>query len=531
VDPPTQHQTSAIDSLGRGTIVMVFGTFALLLLNFIGRVYIARHMSVPQFGDFNLGLALAGLLALVALVGLHQAMARTIAENPDPALRRRVIRWAAVITGITAFTSSALVYFFAGSIAAVFDPAQSGPLTLVFRLFSITVGLTLLCTFLASIFQGFEDTLPNAWLNQAVQPAAFVVFVFVFFYFHLSLEGALLAWVISNVVTFVALLAYTIRRLPKHLPTGPLPHRDLPPGLVSLSFALWGVTTLTFVTAYVDTLILGVFWPELDVGIYSAVMTLARLILVVSAAVTYIFLPVAARLKGQGDTKTLGEMFVTTTRWMMVFTVPIFFLFAILPNDSISTVFGPSYLPGSGALVLITVGALISILFGPVNAALAGIGATRPLLISTGISAGSNIALSLALIPTFGLMGAAIAWTVARVLYPATASVAFYWQLGIQPFRRSLLYPLGLSLAVGIPVFFGFLYLPHPSWIVFPLYFVGVALCIAAVLVTRSVEEGDFVACRVAERLVGRPLPRLRRILERSLPTPIGEVTDGSRLP
>ncbi len=529
MDPPSEHRASAIDSLGRGTIVMVFGTFALLLLNFIGRVYIARHLSVTQFGDFNLGLALTGLLALVALVGLHQAMARTIAENPDPALRRRIIRWAAAITGVTAFTSSALVFYFAGSIASFFDPAQSGPLTLVFQLFSVTVGLTLLCTFLASIFQGFEDTVPNAWLNQAVQPAAFVVFVFVFFYFHLDLESALLAWTASYGVTFVALLVYSIRRLPKHLPRGPLPHRDLPPGLLGLSFALWGVTTLTFVTAYVDTLILGVFWPELDVGIYSAVMTLARLILVVSAAVTYIFLPVAARLTGVGDTKTLGETFVTTTRWMMVFTVPIFLIFAILPTDSITTVFGPNYVGGAEALVLITVGALISILFGPVNAALAGAGATRPLLISTGISALSNIVLSLALIPKYGLMGAAIAWTVARVLYPATASLAFCWRVGIQPFHRSLVYPLTLSLAVGIPLFVGILFVPHPYWIVFPLYFVGVALCIGAVLVTRSVEEGDFVACRAAERLVGRPLPWLRHLLERSLPTP-REVSDGPPL-
>jgi O-antigen/teichoic acid export membrane protein len=509
-------ETSAIDSLGKGTVVMVFGTMALLLLNFIGRVYTARHLPVAEFGDFNLGLALAGLLSLVALVGLHQAMARTIAESPDPAVRRRIIRWAAGITAATATASSALVYYFAASLASVFGSGASAQLTVVFQLFSVTVGLTLLCTFLASIFQGFEDTVPNAWLNQAVQPAAFVVFVVIFFTFHLALEGALLAWVISNVVTFLALVVYSVRRLPKYLPPGEAAP-ELPPGLLSLSFALWGVTTLTFVTAYVDTLILGAFWPETQVGIYSAVMTLARLILVVSAAVTYIFLPVAARLKGLGDMETLGRMFLTTTRWIMVFTVPIFFLFAILPTNSIATVFGISYTPGTTALVLITAGALVSVLFGPVNAALAGMGSTRPLLVSTGISAGANVALSFALIPTYGLMGAALAWTVARVLYPATAAAALYLTDGIHPFHGSLLRPLGVSLAAGIPLFVAIKYSPHPAWLVFPLYFVGLGVCLAAVLVTRSIEAGDLVACRIAERVLGRPLPRLRRILERSM--------------
>jgi len=393
----------------------------------------------------------------------------------------------------------------------------------------VTVGLTLLCTFLASIFQGFEDTVPNAWLNQAVQPAAFVVFLVIFFAFHLELEGALLAWVVSNIVTFLGLVVYSVRRLPSHIPPVP-PSKELPTGLLSLSFALWGVTTLTYVTAYIDTLILGAFRPEVQVGVYSAVMTLARLILVVSAAVTYIFLPVAARLQGQGDMATLKEMFVTTTRWIMIFTVPIFFILALLPTDSISTVFGPGYTGGASALVLITAGALVSVVFGPVNAALAGLGSTRPLLVSTGISAGANVALSFLLIPTYGLMGAAVAWTVARVLYPATAAAAFYLSHGIHPFHRTLLRPLLLSLAVGALLFFGILFIPHPAWVVFPLYFVGLFICVGAVFLTRSVEAGDLVACRIVERIAGRPLPRLRGIFERSLISRPAEAADGVRV-
>jgi O-antigen/teichoic acid export membrane protein len=456
-------------------------------------------------------------------------MARSIAENPDPVARRRIIRWTATVTAITSISTSLAVYFFAAQIARLFDPSQTVVLTEVFQFFSVTVGLTLLCTFLASIFQGFEDTVPNAWLNQAVQPASFAVFIVILLQFHLALEGALTAWVISNVVTFSALLVYSIRRLPKHLTSGPS-NAPLPKGLFSLSFALWGVTTLTFVTAYVDTLILGAFRPAEQVGIYSAMMLLARLILVVGAAVTYIFLPVAARLSGLKDMKTLGEMFVTTARWMMIFTIPIFFLFTLLPNQSINTVFGKSYASGDLALVLISVGAFISILFGPVNAALAGMGVTRPLLISTGISAAANAVLSLTLIPTYGLLGAAIAWTTARFLYPASAMSGLYSASGIHPFRRTLLVPLGLTLVVGLPLFYAFSLLHHP-WMVFPLYFVGLGLCIGMVLLTRSVERGDFVACRMAERVLGRPLPWLQRLLERSLTSHGAEMVDRAPLP
>jgi len=228
---------------------------------------------------------------------------------------------------------------------------------------------------------------------------------------------------------------------------------------------------------------------------------------------------------------TLDEMFVTTTRWIMVFTLPIFFLFTILSTNSIATVFGAKYDAGSLALELITAGALVSVTFGPVNAALAGMGATRPLLVSTGISAGANVALSFGLIPTFGLLGAAVAWTVARVLYPATASGALYSMHKIHPFHRTLLVPLGVSLAVGLPLFVGILWLPHPGWVVFPLYFVGLALCLGAVLFTRSVEPGDFVVLRIGEQVLGRPLPWLRRLLERSLSPKAARRSDVPGLP
>ena len=504
----------AIDSIGRGTVFMVLGTFALFLLTFVGRILVARRLPPELFGDFNLGLALAGLLSLVALLGLHQAVARTLGEHRDPATRRRVIRWAAAITSMMAFGSSIAVYLLATPIAEIFDPAEASNLTSVFQLFSVTVGVTLVCTFIASVFQGFEDTVPNAWINQAVQPGAFVVFVYVFFAFHLQLEGALIAWVLSNLVTLSALLIYAWRRLPLHLPPGPSAH-ELPSGMLVLSLALWGVTTLTFVTLYIDTLILGHYRPESQVGIYSAVMLLARLVLVGSASMTYIFLPVTARLVGEKDYATIRSSFVTTSRWVLLLTLPMFFDFVFLPNDSIQLVFGRAYLSGDLALVLIATAALVSVAFGPVNVTLAGMAMTRPLLLATAISAGTNVVLSFALTPTYGLMGAAIAWSVARVLYPATGAAALYSDHRITPLRPTLVRPLLVTLAVGIPTFVVIGFVPHPDWVVIPLFFFAAGLFLASILVTRSVEEGDMIVCRILERMIGRPLPKLQRFLLR----------------
>jgi O-antigen/teichoic acid export membrane protein len=525
---PGEH-ADAIISLGRGTSVMVVSTVLLLLFSFIGRVAVARHLTLTDFGDFNLAISFTGFLSLVALLGLHQAIARTLAHESDPGMRRKVIRLGFAVTATAAVVASTSVYLLAPQLAMLFSggiPANDPDLTLVFRLFSFTLAMTLGTTFLASIFQGFENAGPNAWFNQTAQPAAFVVFVLAFLTLHLTLFTATLAWLLSNVTMFIGIVIYSAIRLPRYLPKAPASTRPIQ-GLFSLSIALWGVTTMQFVTAYADTLILGVFWPESQVGLYSAAMTLARLILAGNGALTFIFLPVAARLHRQGDVDALRKVFVTSTRWVLVITLPLFLLFSIMPALSLTAVYGASYAPAGAALGLITIGAFFSVLVGPVNSCLAGVGMTRQLLMTTVVSAGTNVVLSFALIPHFDLTGGAISWAISRALYPGSGLLSLWAVHRITPFRRPLLAPVGVALAIGVPAFYGLSLLALPYWTVYPLFFVGVGIFLLALFITRSIEEGDLVAFHHLERVIGRSFPRVARLLEWGLhvPRPLGAVT------
>ncbi|MCI4338055.1 MAG: oligosaccharide flippase family protein, partial [Thermoplasmata archaeon] len=289
----------------------------------------------------------------------------------------------------------------------------------------------------------------------------------------------------------------------------------IPRGMMSLSLSLWGVTTLSYVTAYIDTLILGVYRPEATVGVYAAALTLGRLLLAANGALTYIYLPVTARLQSNRDFDSIRSTFVTSTRWILVVTVPLFLLFFALPTQSLIAVYGSAYSSGSLALAIVTAGSLISVAVGPVNACLAGLGMTRWLLLTAVVSAGINTALSFGLIPIFGLNGASVAWTVARVAYPVSGLAGLYVAHRIHPFTRTLLAPLLLTVGIGVPLFYLIGWMGAPNWVVFPLYGVGVLLYLGATFLTRSVERGDLVLCRFIERGVGRPLPFLVRLLER----------------
>ncbi|HKV90192.1 MAG TPA: oligosaccharide flippase family protein [Thermoplasmata archaeon] len=513
----------SLNIVGTGTAVMAASTVLLLVFSLFGRVGVARAYGLEAWGQFSLGLALTGLLSLVALLGLNQAVARSISFETDPAERHALIRWSLLITTAAAAVVSTLVYVLAPELAALF---RNPGLTVVFRLFSTTIGFQMLAAMIAAIFQGFEDSAPNAWFNGVAAPGLFVVFLLGVLVLHWGFTAALVAYTASQGVTLGLLVVYLLRRLPRYLP--PAQHVPARPRsqLWTLSVALWGVASLQFVTAYVDTLILGAFRSTDAVGLYSGAMTLARLLLVANGALTYVYLPTAARLVAANDRETIRRTFVTSTRWTLALTVPMFLVLFCLPTWSLTEVFKGSFAGGALALQILVLGSFFSVTLGPVNACLAGMGYARPLLVTTGVAAGANVALSFGLIPFFGLVGASVAWTAARCLYPGVGLAYLYRTDRVNPYRRILLAPVFVTLAVGVPVFLLTGTLPLPHWVVFPLYFAGVGLFVAALLATRSLDPGDAVLANVLEKLAGRPLPWVRRLIVRfsadAAPAPIG---------
>lgn len=495
-------------SVGRGTAILVVGTFVLFLASFLSRVLIAQSYSLDDWGSFSLALALTGLLSLVGLAGLDQAAARSLSYERDPATRRTIVRYTLAVSAASAVISSLLVFLAAPVLGAAF---HASVLVGVFQLFAITVGFGLLSLMLAALFQGFEDAAPNALFNQILNPVLFVVAVAAAVVWHLGFEWVLVGYVVADGIALAALIGYALLRLPSYLPSAvssaPVPN------LWTLAVSFWGVGSLSFVTAFLDTLILGLFRPAGDVGLYAAGMVLARVILVGNGALTYIYLPVASGLARSRRMDLLRATYVAGTRWSLLIVTPFFVVFTFLPGAALAAVFGPSYLAGATPLRILAVAAFASVVVGPVNACLAGLGEVRTLLGTTALSAGTNLVLSFALIPVYGAVGAAVAWGVARVVYPGAGLLALHRRHRVSSGHPSLTRPTLLTLGLVIPLFLALGALSLTAWVVVPAGLAVFGITVLSMLATRSILPGDHAIARMAERAVRRPLPRLRRLL------------------
>jgi O-antigen/teichoic acid export membrane protein len=245
-------------------------------------------------------------------------------------------------------------------------------------------------------------------------------------------------------------------------------------------------------------------------------MNLTRLLLVGTGTVTFIYLPITSRLRRQQDYHGLRETYVTVTRWMALLTLPLTYVFFFDPALSLGFTFGPGQVGGAPALSLLVLANTVAILLGPCVSTLGGLGETRMVMWFTMVSAGTNIVLCFVLIPPFVMIGAAVAWSVARLVFPILSLARIHQEHQISPFRRTFIRPAALSTAILVPLFL--FVLPKNSELFLPiLILLPFVVFGAAILATRSVDRGDLQFILAAERKLGPAVAPIRRLPESRL--------------
>lgn len=494
----------------RGTLFVIVSTLCLVLFNFLSRVLLVRSISTADWSTFSLGLALAGLLSSFGSLGLPNAVARSLPYASSDAERRTIVRAGLWVAGGSAVVLAAALWGLAPELARLLNDPQIG---LGLEFFSVAVASSIVSTLLAAIFQGYADVTPNALFVQIANPALFVVFLGAAFVLppgHLTYPAALAAYALANVATLAAVTGYALRRLPRRLPPGPLAP-ETRERLFRFAAPLFVAGAMSSLAGFGDTIVLGVF-HHAEVGVYTASLTLARLLQIGINAASYIFLPVATRFLRRENPRAVGLTYVTVTKWMVLLSMPLFLLFVLLPQRSLDFVYGPNYSAIVLPLQLAVAGAFAATLLGPGAPVQIAYGRVR-LLAYNSIAAGlADVGIAVLLVPKYGYVGAATAWGLSNVLYAGLCLAEIALLERIHPFRRHFLVPLALTL---VPISLLLLPLrgdlpPHWYWlIVLGLAFAGVF--VLAVVLTGSVDEGDELLLGAVERILGRPMPGLRR--------------------
>ena len=172
-----------------------------------------------------------------------------------------------------------------------------------------------------------------------------------------------------------------------------------------------------------DRLILGHFIEAQRIGIYAVASSVAGLCPLVLQSVNTIFGPIIADLHARQEQQLLLRLYRTITKWVIGLTLPLI-LVLIFFSRAIMGIFGPEFQVGSSVLAILSVGQLVNVGTGSVGNLLFMSGNQRlmvPIQIAVAFSA---LVANVTLIPTLGILGAAIVASLA-------IAITNVWFLGV----------------------------------------------------------------------------------------------------
>lgn len=178
--------------------------------------------------------------------------------------------------------------------------------------------------------------------------------------------------------------------------------------ILATSLPMLMTATLTFVIGQTGVIMLGVFRTDAEVGCYSIALKLATLTTFLLSAINSMAAPKFSELFQTGKIDELFHVARKSTKLIFWTTSPILILLILVGKEIISCLFGAEFIIAYRAMVLLVIGQFVNAVSGSTGIFMNMTGHEKALRNIIAVAAGLNILLSLALIPKFGILGAAL---------------------------------------------------------------------------------------------------------------------------
>lgn len=237
-------------------------------------------------------------------------------------------------------------------------------------------------------------------------------------------------------------------------------------GSAPLSFIWTFAENLRFQS---DAIVIGAFLGPAAIAYFAIGSKLAEYPGHIVNSLAQIFSPMASAHDVRGDRTALSEILVSGNRACALVIFPLCATMIILGRPTIAVWVGPEYHSSYPVLVILMVSKTLFLAQGASMRILIGLGRLRALIFVVCIDGVSNLLLSIALLPHWGIIGVALGTAV-----PLALTSIFFLPMHlcrvigvplVDFLRRAYLHPVLLTLpAAGALMLFRELFPPH-GWI------------------------------------------------------------------
>lgn len=402
------------------TAVLAFVLRAIgAVLAFAFNAAVARLLGASGAGLYFLSLSTMGIASVLARLGLDNALLRFVAANAAhdnwnqvAGVFRASVRLGLAASGLLALGCAALARPIARHIFGLDELADP--------LLGIAPGIVgfSLMLLIAAALRGL-NRIRDSMLVSGVFYPVFGLLLLRPLVALLGPAGATLSYALATTLSAAAGVLLWRVAMSNHPAEAPNFSRV---ELARSMRPLWLVTVVNqAVLPWMPLLLLGFWATTTDAGIFGAATRLANLVNLFLVSVNSVLAPRIATLFVSDRRNELGPLVRRFALLIALATMPVFAAL-IFAAPRVLTIFGPGYQSGSAALVVLSIGQLVSVLCGSVGQLLIMTGYERSMRTVALWTAALSTFVAVATIPVYGDLGAALAVSVG-VAFSNLASV------------------------------------------------------------------------------------------------------------
>ncbi len=408
-----------------------------LVVNFVLALVLAHALGTAGYGAYAYAFAWATFLSVPASLGLTPLVIRHVSQYEVQGrweLMRGVLRRAHQVVAV----SSVLLVAGAGGVGWLLL-GDNSQLFAPFLVGLLLVPLMSLTGVRQAALQGLNRVIIGRVPETLVLPGLFLVLVLLLWAARgdrFTAEWAVALNVAAALVAFLIGVVLLRSALPNEV-------RGVEPGYEGGAWVRSGLPLLALglmlvINSQVGTILLGSIEGAESAGTFNVAMRVAAFTSFLFLAASYPLYPVVARLWAAQETEPLQRLMTRTGRVVLLVSAVVAVVFAIFARQLLG-LFGGEFDAGVTALRILVVGELLKVACGFGGLALVMSPFERTMMAGTAVGVAVNVPLTAALIPFWGVEGAAVGSTASAAL----SSVVIAWLA----WRRLGIYAPGLGRA------------------------------------------------------------------------------------
>ncbi|MDI6720412.1 MAG: flippase, partial [Methanomicrobiales archaeon] len=425
-----------LGAVQRQSLITLASTIALTIIGFVATFYFAHVLGPSILGAYFLFLAYLGIFDLIGDGGFGGAAVKRISEGKD----QSAFFTAYVFLRVLLIAGSVLLLLALQD--RFVDLQESGMFfwliaALIVGIFSSSIGRGIYGTGKVGVYQ-VSNLLGNV-IKVLVQILA------VFLGYGLAgLAGGFIAGVIVGG-------AINFRFLDLRLARFDLGHLK---SLFSFSFWSFLAASGTLVYTYSDTILIGYFLGNADVGIYRTAFQLTSIATFTTIALQTVLFPKISGWGTDGNLRIVETAMARSFSYALILAIPVAVGGWLLGDRLLFYLYGEPFVTGAPALAVLLAVQIVNVFMYLLTSSISALDQPRESFKVTAAAATANILINIALIPLVGIVGAAIATLATMLLNAALAYRVLSRLIRVRLERRPVLNiciaALVMAAAVGI---------------------------------------------------------------------------------